>query len=333
MLLITEILKEDWQRQLRCALRRPSELAPYLDLPPAFFAASERAQRKFPFVVTHSFVNRMERANPNDPLLLQILPSKHEMVDDDRALLDPVGERDALVQPGLLHKYASRVLAVTTSACAIHCRYCFRRNFAYEDIPKNNLAWRDSLNFVAGNSAINEVILSGGDPLSLIDDRLFFILDEISKFDHVKTIRLHTRIPVVLPARITDALCAKFKSLRQTLVLVIHANHGNELRGDCIDALLRLRQANTLLLNQSVLLRGINDSVEALKNLSQELFAVGVLPYYLHRFDKVQGAMHFEVKEDEGINLIKALQKELPGYLVPKFVREDAGEGAKTLLA
>lgn len=276
----------------------------------------------------------MRLGDPNDPLLRQVLPVGQELVEAAGFTADPVDDAAAKLVPGLLQKYAGRVLLVTTGACAVHCRYCFRRHYPYDESPKSLVDWEPALAAIAADDTIEEVILSGGDPLTLVDDRLEPLVRRLEQIPHLRRLRVHTRLPVVLPERVCDSLLAWFSAsgTRLTPICVIHANHANELDENVADSLARLRQSGVLLLNQSVLLRGINDNPNAQADLSRRLADVGVVPYYLHQMDRVSGAAHFEVPEDEGRRLVDFLRTMLPGYLVPRFVREIAGRESKTPL-
>jgi EF-P beta-lysylation protein EpmB len=245
---------------------------------------------------------------------------------------DPVGDLSAMTAPGLLHKYQRRVLLTTTGACAIHCRYCFRRHFPYADANPAAEGWRDALGAIAADASIDEVILSGGDPLTLSDARLAELAARLADIPHVRRLRIHTRLPIVLPERITDELCRLLGSTRFQSVVVVHANHANEVDQTVVSALQRLRATGTTLLNQSVLLKGVNDDVDALCALSETLFAAGALPYYLHVLDKVEGAAHFDLDEMTARGLWEQMAARLPGYLVPRLVREEPGTAAKTVI-
>jgi L-lysine 2,3-aminomutase len=323
-----------WQRELRDAVTRLDELLEILELDKELFAGDQAlvkaASRDFPLRVPRGFVARMRRGDANDPLLLQVLPRAVEMQVVPGYAADPLAELALATVPGLLHKYHGRALLVLTGACAIHCRYCFRRHFPYSSHVAD---WRPALDYLARDTSIHEVLLSGGDPLTLSDDRLAEVAGAIADLGHVRRLRIHTRLPVVLPERVDAAFLRWFcgnPGLRP--VLVIHANHARELSSDVVAALERLRQAGVVLLNQSVLLRGVNNSVRALRDLSKTLFEAGVMPYYLHVLDRVAGAAHFDVAEDEAGRLIRDLMGELPGYLVPKLVREVPGAPAKMLI-
>jgi EF-P beta-lysylation protein EpmB len=274
----------------------------------------------------------MERGNPADPLLRQVLPLADESVELPGFTGDPVGDRDALRAPGLLVKYRGRALIVATGACAVHCRYCFRREFAYSEVPHAAAAWEPALAEIAGDETLAEVILSGGDPLMLVDDHLERLVVRLEAIPHIRRLRLHTRLPIVLPERVDERLLAWLAGARMSTIVVIHANHPAELSNDVGAALARLRQAGAMLLNQAVLLRGVNDDVDVLAALSERLQEWGVVPYYLHQLDRVSGAAHFEVAEAVGLRLVEQLRERLPGYLVPRYVREVAGEPYKVPL-
>lgn len=321
--------RPQWQDALRDAVRSPAELLELLGLPRTLLDAYPRAAQSFPLRVPRAYVARMRRHDPDDPLLRQVLPLAAE--DDDSAGYgpDPVGDLAALTAPGVLHKYRGRALLVTTGACGVHCRYCFRRHFPYGDANPAVDQWRPALAYIATDTTISEVILSGGDPLSLPDARLAELIEQLAALPHVRRLRLHTRLPIVLPERVDDGLCAWLAATPLQKVVVVHANHANEIDSATAAALGRLRGCGATLLNQSVLLRGVNDAVASLAELSEALFAAGVLPYYLHLLDKVGGAAHFDVTETEAVRLVAELRARLPGYLVPRLVREIAGEASK----
>jgi EF-P beta-lysylation protein EpmB len=275
----------------------------------------------------------MRRGDPNDPLLRQVLPSDEELLEHEGFVPDPLGEREAVRAPGLLHKYQGRALLITTSACAVHCRYCFRREFPYEDQRSDAGRWREALDAIAADSSIEEVLLSGGDPLSLSDNRLDALTSELARIPHLRRLRLHTRQPIVLPSRVDAGLIAWIKGLPWPTVFVLHANHANEIDSDVREACAKLKSAGVTLLNQSVLLKGVNDDAKTLAELSRVLFDAGVLPYYLHLLDRVRGVAHFEVSEPQARLLVGELASALPGYLVPRLVREVAGAPAKVAIS
>ena len=325
--------RESWQQEFADAVTDPAELLALLELGTQWLAAAEAAARLFPLRVTRSFIARMRRGDPEDPLLRQVLPLAEELHEAAGFGADPVDESRYGRAPGLLQKYAGRALLVTTGACALHCRYCFRREFPYDGQQGETGRWSDAVTTIAADPRISELILSGGDPLSLSNARLRALSQALEPIGHLQSLRIHTRNAVVLPARIDDGLLDWLRSLPWRTTVVLHVNHANELQADALEALARLRHSGVLLLNQTVLLRGINDSVETLAELSRRLHRHGVLPYYLHLLDRVRGSMHWEVPEHEGVTLIDGLARVLPGYLVPRLVREIPGADAKTVIA
>jgi L-lysine 2,3-aminomutase len=326
------IHQSSWQEQLADLITDPLELLTLLQLTPANAGYAPAALADFPLRVTRAYVARMERGNPRDPLLLQVLPHTAELQLHPDYSNDPLQETGFNPVTGLLHKYQGRVLLITTQSCAIHCRYCFRRHFPYADNKPSRLQWQQSIDYIAADSSINEVILSGGDPLAISNTHLQFLLEKLGRIAHLQRIRFHTRLPILLPDRIDASLLSSLSGLRQQVIVVIHANHAQELDVSVLAACGRLRDIGVHLLNQSVLLAGINDQAESLITLSERLFAAGVLPYYLHMLDKVSGAVHFEVSDDKAQALIRLMQARLPGYLVPKLVRELPQAPNKTLL-
>lgn len=319
-----------WQQALAAAVTDPAVLCDILGLDPALIPAASKAADGFPLKVPRGFVDRMKRGDPRDPLLLQVLPLGAELATVAGFSLDPVGDMASRAGAGLLHKYQGRALLVATGACAIHCRYCFRRHFPYSEESALADGWRAAVDTLRGDSSISEVILSGGDPLSLSDRRLTQLTDALQSAPHIRRLRIHTRYPVVLPERVDDGLLKWLSDLPLRKVVVIHANHANELSEPVARACRDLAAADATLLNQSVLLAGVNDSVAALAELSEALFAFDVLPYYLHVLDRVQGAAHFEVDQTTALRLHEGLMQRLPGYLVPRLVREVPGAASKT---
>ncbi|HEX6571785.1 MAG TPA: EF-P beta-lysylation protein EpmB [Steroidobacteraceae bacterium] len=325
-----------WQRSLQACVTDPAALIEALGLGPEWLEPARQAATRFPLRVPLSYLARMRRGDARDSLLRQVLPLDAELRETPGYLSDPVGDLDALAGPGLLRKYRGRALVVATGACAVHCRYCFRREFPYGEHTAGRGAFIEALEALRADTSITEVLLSGGDPLTLSDRRLGDLLRALDAIGHVRRVRIHTRLPVVLPERIDAGfLEAWTPSLRVQRVMVIHANHANELSGapDVREALSRLRANGTVLLNQSVLLAGVNDSAATLADLSEALFEQGVLPYYLHLLDPVRGAAHFAVPEVTARQLVAELAERLPGYLVPRLVREEPGAAAKTMLA
>ena len=324
----------DWKTELRQAFTRPDALRAFLGLPCVPESSSAASPVKgFRLLVPRGFAALMEPGNPDDPLLRQVLPLPVEDDFHPGFSVDPVGDSRAALAPGLLQKYRGRALLVSTPACAVHCRYCFRRHYPYADAALSADRRTAALAAIAANPTITEVILSGGDPLMLDDEPLATLIEALSAIPHLQRLRIHTRLPVVLPARITPALCQVLEPRRLRLVVVIHANHPRELSDAAGEALDRLRGVGAMLLNQSVLLRGVNDSPGTLCDLSERLFHCGVVPYYLHLLDRVQGAAHFEVQEAEARHLMSVLRLRLPGYLVPRLVREEVGTASKIPIA
>ena len=319
-----------WQRELAQAIGDPAELLRELNLDPALLSAARAASASFPLRVPRGFVTRMRKGDPDDPLLRQVLPLGAELAEAPGFGTDPTGDQAALAAPGVLHKYHGRALLLVTGACAVHCRYCFRREFPYAESGAGAARWRPALAYLRDDPSLREAILSGGDPLSLSDRRLGALLAELDRIPHLERLRIHSRQPIVLPERVDDGLLAVLARTRLQRVLVVHANHPREIDGTVRAALRRLAAAGVTLLNQAVLLRGVNDSAAVLAGLSEALFAAGVLPYYLHLLDRVRGAAHFEVKESEASAIMEALRQRLPGYLVPRLVRELPGQPAKT---
>jgi len=311
---------------------RASELLALLGLDPQLPALQQPWLRDFPLRVPQAFVARMRPGDPCDPLFLQVWPAPAEALPAPGYAADAVGDLAKLKPGGMIHKYRGRALLITTGACAVHCRYCFRRHFPYGDTLASRGGWRQALDQLAADSSIEEVILSGGDPLSLSDDKLSALVDGLERIGHIRRLRLHTRTAVVLPQRVDDALTGWLARTRLQKVVVLHVNHANEIDAHVADAIARLRATGATLLNQSVLLRHVNDSWQALTDLSERLFGCGVLPYYLHMLDRVQGAEHFEVDEYGAMKLMGEMAAHLPGYLVPRLVRELPGAPAKTLL-
>lgn len=318
-----------WQQSWRDAVRDPRELLAMLGLESAGLAISDDAAGQFPLRVPRGFVARMRPNDPRDPLLRQVLPLDAEMRPMPGFSLDAVGDSQAKAGHGVIRKYRGRALLIATGSCAIHCRYCFRRHFPYAEETAAAAGWRDAVEAIGADAGIDEVILSGGDPWSLATPKLAELTDALASIRHLKRLRVHTRLPVVLPERVDDALAGWLETLPWPVTVVLHANHANEF-DDTVDAALqRLRRTGALLLNQAVLLRGVNDSVEALAELSERGHAAGVLPYYLHQLDRVQGAAHFEVPDEVALRLHRDLAARLSGYLVPRLVREVAGDPGK----
>jgi EF-P beta-lysylation protein EpmB len=318
-----------WQTEMAEAVRDPRELLALLQLDPAWLEPAKKAAALFPLRVPHAFLARIAKGDPADPLLRQILPLGAELDEVPGYSRDPVGDMPSLAARGLLHKYRGRVLLITTGACGVHCRYCFRRHFPYSEETARADEWREALDYLKGDASINEVILSGGDPLSLSDERLAALVRSLEGIPHIRRLRIHTRQPVVLPSRVDDSLVGWLKACQLQKVVVLHINHAREIDAAVQEACARLRGTGATLLNQTVLLRGVNDSAKVLSNLSEALFEAGVLPYYLNLLDPVAGAAHFDVPEAEALVLMTELRAQLPGYLVPRLVREVPGAPSK----
>lgn len=322
-----------WRRILADAVSDLDQLCGLVGISRADLIVGETAGRQFPLLVPRGYIARIERGNPRDPLLLQVLPSAAEEQARPGYVDDPVGDIAARLAPGVLQKYQGRALIVTTGACAVHCRYCFRRRFNYDELPGFAEIWDSAASAVAADCSLHEVILSGGDPLTLSDERLRRLASRMANIPHVRRLRVHTRLPILIPERVNDSLLAWLTETRLAAIVVIHANHANELDGAVAAAISRLVDSGIVVLNQSVLLRGINDDLDTLLALSERLIDLRVMPYYLHQLDRATGAAHFEVPEMQGEALIEALRKRLPGYAVPRYVRETAGEPGKSIIA
>jgi len=322
----------DWHRSLAAAIRDPTELLNEPQLDDISDRVSSEAAEAFALMVPRSFLARMRLGDPNDPLLRQVLPVDDELRPVAGFEADAVSDSDFRTAPGLLHKYHGRALMIAAGSCAVNCRYCFRRHYPYGDEPRRLDDWEPALRQLREDSSILEVLLSGGDPLMLTDSRLGELIERLEEIPHLRRLRIHTRLPIVLPDRVTDQLLGILTESRLTPIVVVHSNHTAEVVADCEAALRRLVRAGVTVLNQAVLLRGVNDSVDALAELSESLINVGVMPYYLHQLDRVSGAAHFEVDPDVGRCLIAELRKRLPGYAVPRYVQEIAGEAHKTII-
>ncbi len=323
----------EWQCQLADAIRDPDELVRVLALDAEQLPGARAAAKLFPLLVPRGFAALMRRGDPADPLLRQVLPLEAETRSQPGFSSDPLGEAGCSPVPGVLHKYAGRALLVVTGACAVHCRYCFRRHYPYVDLPRGRAWWEAACAHVASDETITEIILSGGDPLTLPDRQLAELVAAFAAIPHLRRLRIHSRLPVVLPARVDEAMLAWFARGRLTPVLVIHANHPQELGDEAVAACRRLRAAGVTVLNQSVLLAGINDDADVLVRLSERLFESGVLPYYLHALDPVLGAAHFAIPDARAAALVATVAARLPGYLVPRLVREQPGAPGKSAIA
>ena len=314
-----------WQRSLSQAIRDPERLVEALGLSDLLASSGRNAADQFPLMVPQSYIARMKHGDQRDPLLRQVLPLASELASVDGFSIDAVGDSASRRAPGLLQKYEGRALMVTTGACAVHCRYCFRRHYAYRDEPRRMEEWQAAFQILESDDSLHEIILSGGDPLMLTDARLGELVERLAAIPHLTRLRIHSRLPIVLPNRMTDELIALLRSTRLTPIMVVHANHANEVAYDCEESLRKLVRSGITTLNQAVLLRDVNDCVDSLVELHERLINVGVMPYYLHQLDRVQGTSHFEVDEETGLELIARLRCRLPGYAVPEYVREVAG--------
>ena len=325
--------REVWKQELADAVRDPAELCDLLHLDPALAQKSKKASGDFPFLVPRGFISRMQPGDPNDPLLLQVLPRLEELDDIPGFVSDPVGEQPARRGTGLIQKYHGRCLLLVTGGCAVHCRYCFRREFPYAESGASPASFAAAVNEIREDESIHEVILSGGDPLLIDDTLLEALIHDIASVSHVRRLRIHSRLPVVLPSRITENFLRIMNKIRLTVCLVIHANHAAELDSTVAESLRKISPVVALRFNQAVLLRGVNDTAESLIRLSERLLDLGVTPYYLHLLDPVRGASHFDVPEETGIHLVQELRNRLPGYAVPRLAREHPGSPSKTWLA
>jgi EF-P beta-lysylation protein EpmB len=314
-----------WQSLVSSAIRDAKTLADALGLAPV------EVETDFPINVPMPYLARIERGNPSDPLLLQVLARPEEQ--NASGEVSPLQEEHFGRGLGMIQKYEGRALVITTGSCAIHCRYCFRRHFPYQANQPSTEDWQNLFLRLKAEDSLSEVILSGGDPLMLSDRRLHWIIEQLGEVPHLATLRLHTRLPVVIPSRVTTQLLQSLSRSRLNIVLVTHINHANEIDSEVISATKQLQSAGVTLLNQSVLLRQINDSVGALADLSQQLINAGILPYYLHLMDPVKGAAHFDVSEASGVELISQLRARMPGYLVPRLSREVPFESSKRVIA
>jgi len=325
--------EQNWQSQLSDLITDPLELLNLLELSTdQLLSGAILASEQFKLRVPRAFVGKMNIRDPLDPLLLQVLPHHLELEEHPEFVTDPLGEEAANQMAGVLHKYQSRFLLTLTGACAIHCRYCFRRHFPYqENLPKND-DWENIKQYIEQNPYINEVILSGGDPLTLNNRKIALWLERLASLPQIKILRIHSRVPIVIPNRIDDELISILKNSRLRIVVVVHSNHAAELDNFTCSKLLQLSLHHITVLNQAVLLKGVNDSAETLNELSLRLFDARVMPYYLHVLDKVKGAQHFDLDSSKIDQIYSDVLASLPGYLVPKLVREIAGEKNKTPL-
>ncbi|WMY95272.1 MAG: EF-P beta-lysylation protein EpmB [Arsenophonus sp.] len=318
--------KEIWIKQLNEAVKNHHELLKLLSLEDdPELSSGAPAHKLFPLRVPRPFIKKMKIGDPQDPLLRQVITLKSEFNLTPMFSVDPLNEQNNPI-PGLLHKYYNRILLLVKNSCAVNCRYCFRRYFPYKKNKGNKETWQIALNYIQQHKEVNEIIFSGGDPLMAKDHELDWLITQLERISHIKRLRIHSRLPVVIPKRITNTLCQRFYVSRLQIILVTHINHPNEIDNIFYDSMKKLKKTNVTLLNQSVLLRGINDNAHTLEQLSDKLFQNGILPYYLHLLDKVQGSAHFLVTEEEAKTIMKTLITRLSGYLVPKLTKEVAGK-------
>lgn len=322
--------QENWLEILANAVSEPAELIKILNLSAQFREQDFAARRLFSLRVPMPFIAKMEKGNPQDPLLLQVMASHQEFLYTEGFGKDPLDEHK-MPAPNILHKYRNRLLLMVKNACAVNCRYCFRRHFPYNQSRGNKANWHKAVDYIAANPQVEEVIFSGGDPLMAKDHELVWLVKQLDAIPHLRRLRIHSRLPVVIPQRITPALCQMLKNTRLETVLVTHINHPNEIDDSLAQAMAQLKRAEVILLNQSVLLKNVNDDAKILKTLGDRLFEIGILPYYLHLLDKVEGAGHFYVSDESAVKIYRDLQTLTSGYLVPKLAREIANEPNKTL--
>jgi len=325
--------ENEWRTELKRAVRDPAQLLAALELPLSLLPGAKAAAEQFPLFAPWGYIGRMTPGRLDDPLLRQVLPLREELDALPGFERDAVGDGAALKSAGLLQKYESRALLVTTGACAVHCRYCFRRHYPYSTAPRSVDDWEPALDLLRADESLDEVLLSGGDPLTLVDSTLAELAERLAAIPHLKRLRIHTRLPIMIPERVNDELLGWLRGTRLTPIMVVHANHAQEIDAAVALSLARLIDGGVPVLNQAVLLRGVNDSAAALVELSRRLVDLRVMPYYLHQLDRVAGAAHFEVPVSRGLELIAAMREQLPGYAVPRYVQEVAGERHKRVLA
>ena len=322
----------DWKSELSNCISSIDQLLQQLGLNSKDLKASHLATQNFSIKVPQHYAQLMEYGNPQDPLLKQVLPIQAELNQDPNFSADPVNESEYNPVPGIVHKYRNRVLMIISPNCAINCRYCFRRHFPYEENRQSKQQWLQALEYLKSKPEINEVIYSGGDPLAANDNFLSWLTQQIETIKHIKRLRIHTRLPVVIPSRIDNSLLDWLSNTRLNPIMVLHINHANEIDSKLCQSVDQLKAAGITVLNQSVLLKGVNDSSHILTSLSEKLFDAGIMPYYLHMLDPVQGASHFDISKDQAIKIFTQMQAELPGFLLPKLVQERAGETSKSLI-
>ncbi|MGX3021309.1 EF-P beta-lysylation protein EpmB [Ursidibacter sp. B-7004-1] len=328
---IIDSIKPLWLIDLAQAFNDPKALLDFLELDPQEFEQDIEARKLFALRVPRPFAEKMQKKERNDPLFLQAMSLQQEFIAVEGFVKDPLEEQHSPA-PNILHKYHNRLLFMLKNSCAINCRFCFRRHFPYDEIKSGKASWQQSIDYIATHQEVEEVILSGGDPLMAKDHEIDWILTKLEQIPHIKTLRIHSRLPVVIPNRITDELCNRFANSQLNIVFVAHINHANEIDDVFAQKMQMLKKANVTLLNHTVLLKDVNDNPRTLKILSDKLFSYGILPYYLHLLDKVEGASHFYIDDQQVAQIYKELQRTTSGYLVPKLVREIAFEPNKTLM-
>lgn len=324
-----QIIDSDWRQQLRDSAISPEKLLQRLHLPPTLLSGMQAGAALFPLRVPEAFIQRMRMGDVHDPLLRQVLPLLDETFQVEGYSDDPVGDLSSNAAPGVLHKYHGRVLLMVTGACAVNCRYCFRRAFPYSEQQIKPSQWQQTLNYLREHSDISEVILSGGDPLILGTNRLRALCDDLKTIPHLRRLRIHTRLPVMIPARITTDLCEWLADLPWPVCMVLHINHHQEIDTALKQACQRIRATGTTLLNQAVLLKGVNDSDKCQQILSEKLYNTGIIPYYLHQLDPVSGSQHFQVSDQQALTIHQEMRRQLPGYLLPRLVQEVPGQPSK----
>ncbi len=324
--------RSNWQNDLSQCITSVDDLLSELELDHLQLTSCQRAAAQFALRVPRPFVQRMKKGDPKDPLLAQVLPVNAEMQLDPAYSADPLDESNHNPIAGIVHKYRNRLLLIVSPACAINCRYCFRRHFPYQENRQSKAQWQQALHYISSNTDINEVIFSGGDPLAANDRFLGWLSEQIAAIPHIKRLRIHSRLPVVIPSRIDEAFLRWATASRLKPIMVLHINHSSEIDQQVMQAIARLRDANIKVLNQTVLLKDVNDSATTLRDLSENLFDCGVDPYYLHLLDPVEGASHFDITADQAGQIYRELQTLLPGFLLPKLVREVPGELSKTII-
>lgn len=322
-----------WSQHLSSALTSLPELIQHLGLPPSMAEQGVEAHETFKLLVPRPYLSRIQHGNPNDPLLVQILPSASEMLAVTGYSKDPLEEADHNPQKAIVHKYKRRLLVITTGTCAVNCRYCFRRHFPYGDNQLAQTEWDSVIDYLKAHPEVNEVILSGGDPLMMKDALLADKVRKLEALPQIKRLRIHSRLPVVIPQRVCQAMLDWIKASRLDIIMVWHINHANEVDEYVIQAAQRLKQQGVTLLNQGVLLKGVNDTVGAQVDLSETVFKAGLMPYYMFTLDPVEGAAHFDISVEDAQRLMGKVAAELPGYLVPRLAKEIPGEAAKTVFA